>query len=188
MAGSASAAGCWPFNGAAREEERIQREAADKLVKIGIRRLKEVARNRKARQKAWTGSNDVKQEGYKAGEKAWSVNPHYVDGTRLRDGPEREAEFNGQSVLNDAEVEVLEVQGDFAKVRTLPTEAVPEIAEGWLRQRNLARNKSKGALAAMDPSERRIGLDRPPSARGGADVKPEQVAVPQSGAGSPHAV
>jgi hypothetical protein len=95
------------------------------------------------REKAWTGSNDVEQESYKVGETAWAVNPYYVDGTRLRNGPEREAEFNGQSVLNDAEVVVLEVQGDFAKVRTLATEG--EVAEGWLRQRNLTRNKSEGA-------------------------------------------
>ena len=156
--------------------ERRQ-ESNDKLVEKATRALKMAAKYKKARMRAWTGTADAKQDVYKVGEKAYAHNPHYEDGTRLRAGPEREAEFIGDlAVLNDALVEVIEVSGDFAKVRILPTsttttstiaegevvagDAPPSQtpAEGWMRQRNLSREKKKLAT----DSERRRGLNRPP--------------------------
>ena len=76
----------------------------------------------------------------------------------MLDPAAKEDDFNGLAILNDVQVEVLEVSGEFAKVRTVEYASSEGEAptEGWLRQRNLARTKAKAKLSK--DSERRIGL------------------------------
>eukprot|EP01050_Picozoa_sp_SAG11_P046734 SAG11_NODE_24075_length_378_cov_1.189964_1_plen_45_part_10 len=40
------------------------------------------------------------------GDRVWTANKKYLDGTRLRASPQRD-DFNGQSVLNDVQVVVV---------------------------------------------------------------------------------
>ncbi len=142
--------GCWPWPS---EKERAEAASAKKLVDIGARRLQQAAKYKKAQQRAWTGKTDKKQQSFKPGDKAYAFNPHYKDGTRLRVGAAREAEFMDAYVVNDEEVLVLEVSSDFAKVRRVTQEGA-EAAEGWLRQRNLLRQPGTGT---PDPDQR-LGL------------------------------
>ena len=172
--GDAAGCSCWPIvlpfkrgHGGARNPH-LTPQTADKLVQMATRKMEKDAKYKKARQRAWTGSADQKQAAYKVGEKAFAQNPHYEDGTRLRSGPTRESDFNGHQVLNDAEIVVVEVSDDFAKVRIVASEEGAEAPEGWLRQRNLTRAKQRpGMLSAKGAPERRIGLTRPthPSVR-----------------------
>ena len=137
------------------KEAIAQKERDQQLIDIGTRRLKEAAKYKKARARTWAGTADAPQTAYKVGEKAYAQNPHYKDGTRLRKTADRDGEFSGQNILNDAEVVVLEVTGDFAKVRATASAGSDQVAEGWLRQRNLRRQPG---LAAVDDM-RRAGLD-----------------------------
>lgn len=145
---------------------------ASQLVEKGKRQLQMAAKFKRARLRAWTGQADAKQAEYKVGEKAYADNPHYEDGTRLRVSAERESDFTGKHVLNDAHVEVVEVSGEFAKVRILPTEEAAEAAEpeapteGWMRQRNLKRSltqANKTDTSPGGPAGRMLGrgLERP---------------------------
>ena len=89
---------------------------------------------------AWTGANDELQI-VTVGEKMVMLNPYFRDGTRLRLGPERDADFSDQHILNDAEVIVLDVSSNgFAKVQSCEDFSV----EGWVRQRNLIRQRLEG--------------------------------------------
>lgn len=155
---------CWPRRAESEKPLKpLSQQSADRLVEIARKKMATDAKYRKARQRAWTGKEDQKQVAYKIGEKAYAQNPHYEDGTRLRSGPRREDDFNGAQVLNDAEVLVVEVADDFAKVRVVGTGAEDEPeAEGWLRQRNLSRARSRPGM--LGASERRIGLGKPPRA------------------------
>lgn len=57
-----------------------------------------------------------------------------------------QAKFSDQHVLNDAEVEVLELTEGFAKIRVC--DDGNGLVEGWLRQRNLTRQKRTVGLRA----------------------------------------
>ena len=80
---------------------------------------------------------------------AFMLNPYFRDGTRLRLGPEREAKFSDQYILNDEEVTVLQLaENGFVNVR-----GDKDKAEGWVRSRNLTRmQRSSGLLAVEKPS------------------------------------
>jgi hypothetical protein len=133
---------------------------------------------------------------FQVGDTPYTLNPYFTDGTRLREGPEGSAPFNGMHVLNDEQVEVLETLGEYAKVRVC-TEgdssardgAAPE---GWIRQRNLtktsrsvglpAKRERRGAVACPTP------CINPFHGGGGASLSPLDLAVPidhlQDGVGS----
>ncbi len=92
------------------------------------------------------------QTPFKVGEHAFCLNPLFSDGTRLRARGVKDAEFNGQHILNDAEVEILELHNGFIRIRAvLPEADHSQAAEGWLRERNLARHKREQGLTAAAP-------------------------------------
>jgi SH3-like domain-containing protein len=73
------------------------------------------------------------------------LNPYFTDGTRLRVRPDQDADFNEQFILNDAPIEIVAIENGFARVRDLDH---PD-AEGWVRERNLARHKRESGLARV---------------------------------------
>ena len=103
---------------------------------------------------AWTGEGETVDE-FVVGEIVYHLNPYFSDGTRLRSGPDKEAGFNGEHVLNDAEVEVIALEaasGGFARVREYD-ESGGVVADGWLRQRNLTHVKrGQGLRGCRDRS------------------------------------
>ena len=68
---------------------------------------------------AWTGEGEETEE-FVIGEfPVYHLNPYFQDGTRLRVGPDREAAFSGEAILNDVEVEIVDLSDDgFARVRS----------------------------------------------------------------------
>lgn len=175
------ACSCLPtwLGGGPSEKELKQQAAADKLVNLATKELEKKAKYKKARIRAWTGKEDKKQSAYNVGEKAYAQNPHYQDGTRLRETAAREAPFNGLAVMNDAEIEVVEVTGDFARVRTtLVPPGGPGPIEGWLRMRNLSRTKSDPEILNSD--RLLIGLDGRSKTRTSEYIAPKAVTKPGS--------
>ena len=93
---------------------------------------------------AWTGVGDeVAQVG--VDDHCFMLNPYFQDGTRLRLRPEKESPFGDKYILNDAEVVVLDLAGDgFVKVSEC--DCLGEATEGWVRQRNLVRERRTKGL------------------------------------------
>ena len=87
------------------------------------------------------------------GEVAWMQNPFFKDGTKLRTGPEQEAEMLEQYILNDDKVRVVEVNQTTGFVRVCNFDEDP--ADGWVRAQNVSKIERKaglpdlGALAQM---------------------------------------
>ena len=82
---------------------------------------------------------------FQVGDRVYMLNPYFTDGTRLRVRPDQDADFNEHFILNDASIEIVEIENGFARVRDLDH---PD-AEGWVRERNLARHKRESGLAGL---------------------------------------
>ena len=82
---------------------------------------------------------------FQVGDRVYMLNPYFTDGTRLRVRPDQDADFNEQFILNDAPIEIVAIENGFARVRDLDH---PD-AEGWVRERNLARQKRESGLARV---------------------------------------
>ena len=94
----------------------------------------------------------AQQDRVVAGEKAWTANKKYLDGTRLRASPEY-GDFNGMSILNDVKVAVIEVEptGEYALVQQEAVGSAPNPdwvqAIGWIRAHNLTKTQRNHGLA-----------------------------------------
>ena len=95
-------------------------------------------------------------EDIEVGATCFMLNPQFIDGTRLRLTPEKDAIFSGH-ILNDTRCEVLDIaDGGYALVRSIDTNAP---AEGWVRRRNLTMKKralglglGRGGAQAAEPT------------------------------------
>jgi hypothetical protein len=72
---------------------------------------------------------------FTVGEKAFSLNPKYKDGTRLRALAAADSAFNGVWCPNDIQLQIVEVEGEFLRVQK------PDGQSGWIRNRNLTRSQ-----------------------------------------------
>lgn len=102
---------------------------------------------------AWTGEGEINEDFF-IGERVYALNPYFRDGTRLRLGPDKESKFSDQHVLNDAEVEILELENGFARVTTCDSDTHAP-CDGWLRARNLTRVKRASGLSAQQKERAR---------------------------------
>lgn len=102
---------------------------------------------------AWTGEGEQVQS-FAVGDHAFMLNPYFADGTLLRGGPSREANFlpNGEHVRNDAEVDILELEGTFAKVQAFGADTA---SAGWCRVRNLSHSRADGSTGAAPAAKAR---------------------------------
>ena len=68
---------------------------------------------------------------FQVGDQAYSLNPKYKDGTRLRSRASDDSTFNGVWVPNDIYLTVRAVESDFVLVEKQDGD------QGWIRTRNL---------------------------------------------------
>lgn len=95
------------------------------------------------------------------GEIAHMQNPIFKDGTRLRIEGTADSGFNGQHILNDAEVEVRDVRDDFVKIRLCGSLGSGERPEGWVRERNVTRfQRMVGLKGAKQVPAKKPALQR----------------------------
>jgi len=83
---------------------------------------------------------------FQVGDSVYSLNPKYKDGTRLRSLPEDDPCFNGVWLPNDICVLIIDLQGEYARVRKNDGDS------GWIRLRNLSKSSrvqgiTKGVIA-----------------------------------------
>jgi len=101
----------------------------------------------------------------KVGERVFALNPLFTDGTRLRVDAASDAEFNGQHVLNDDAVEILELKNEFARIHVVGAQVGGKPVEGWMRERNLSRRKRGQGLAPAPAEPRTSEEHKPPEAK-----------------------
>ena len=121
---------------------------------------------------AWTGEGEETEE-FVIGEfPVYHLNPYFQDGTRLRVGPDREAAFSGEAILNDVEVEIVDLSDDgFARVRSFDANGVV-VADGWIRERNLTHVKRGMGLRGRrdDLMQQQPSAPRPVGLKRGATI------------------
>ena len=124
-------------------------------------------------------------EAFAEGDTAYALNKRFKDGTRLRQGAARTSPFlrdqrspNGElHVLNDAKVTVLEVDGEFAKIRAVDGNGPCPDAEGWMYRRNLTHTERRMGLMASTKNTRRLSLTGTDKAWTGEDDTVEEFTV-----------
>jgi hypothetical protein len=96
---------------------------------------------------AWTGNDDTTDSSIDVGEKVFMLNPYFREGTQLRKYPLLDSEYLKCQIFNDTRVEVLQISEGFARIRTCDPDVMDE-AEGWVRLRNLARERRGKGMRA----------------------------------------